>query len=397
MTTASTQDISKALVFSLELGARKWLATFGARGVDRTVRREVPASDAGAIRAAMAWARARLGLPADSAAFSCHEAGRDGFHPHRLLESLGVGDIMVDPSSILVDRRRKRTKTDRIDGAMLLALLLRHLLAERREDRLSVVRIPTLQEEMNRMRDREIKGMKEEVQGLRNQVKSLEALMGVRRPARRTMAKAGEGVCWDGSPLPPELKARIDRDLERLALLQRQIKELERARVQQTRPRKASSAKPVAAVAQANAPATTPDRATEQRIRLERLKAVGASTSSILVNELFAWREFRNVRELGSFVGLAPAPWRSGTISHEQGITKAGNKLVRWALGQLAHGWLLHQPDSELSKWWRRRFGGGSAVTRKVGIVALARKLLLALWKYVKGGDAPAGAALKPS
>ena len=420
MTTASTQDTTRTLFCSFELGAAKWLLTFGARGDARSVRKEIYSGDAGALTSAMKYARSRFELPADAPVLSCYEAGRDGFFPHRLLESLGVQNIVIDPSSILVDRRSKRVKTDRIDGNMLLALLMRHYGAERKEDRLKVVRVPTLQQEMNRLRDRDIKALKDERQAHRNRIKGLLALMGACPRTCQRVPELKNLVCWDGSPLPPEMLALLEREQERLALVESQIRELERERQAMTRPVKASKPKAstAAETATTSETASTPasisastdveirdledemvicDVVIKQRTRLETLKAVGPSTSSILVNELFAWRDFRNVKELASCTGLVGAPWQSGEVNREQGITKAGNKLVRWALVQLAHGWLMHQPQSELSQWYRRRFAAGSRGERKKGIVALARKLLIALWKFVKGGEAPAGAMLKAS
>jgi transposase len=393
MTTATTQDNGQALVFSLELGARKWLLTFGAAGVSRTVRREVNAWDQPAIRAAIGAACARLGLPATAPKFSCYEAGRDGFAVHRLLESLGVRNLVVDPSSIPVNRRSKQRKTDRLDGEQLLARLLRHLAGLCEQDRLVTVRVPTLQEEMNRVRDRDIAALKKDLQRHRNRIKSLLATMGAKLGGV-PLAQAHLCCCWDGAPLPTELQERLQREQARLALTRGQIKQLEDARRQETARVRVSAARRstkanVVEVSAAQA------RARGMRARMETLKGVGPSTASILTHELFEWRAFRNVRELASFVGLTPAPWQSGSINHEQGITKAGNKLARWALVQLAHGWLQHQPESALTAWWTKRFGSGSARTRKVGIVALARKLLLALWKYVRDGELPAGATLK--
>lgn len=423
MTTASTQDTTRTLFCSFELGAAKWLLTFGVRGEERSVRKEIHSGNTVALTSALNYARNRFNLPADAPVLSCYEAGRDGFFPHRLLESLGVQNIVIDPSSILVDRRSKRVKTDRIDGIMLLVLLMRHHGAERKEDRLKVVRVPTLQQEMNRLGDRDIKALKDERQAHRNRIKALLALMGACPRTCRRVPDLKNLVCWDGTPLPPEMLALLEREQKRLALVESQIQELERARHAMTRPVKAS--KPKTSKASKAAETTAPSRSTSpatpvpeihdreihdredelvicdvvirQRTRLETLKAVGPSTSSILVNELFAWRDFKNVKELASCSGLVGAPWQSGTVNREQGITKAGNKLVRWALVQLAHGWLMHQPQSELSQWYRRRFAGGSRGDRKKGLVALARKLLIALWKFVKGGEAPAGAMLKAS
>lgn len=389
----------------MELGATKWLLTFGTPGQEATVRREISAGEPSALLAVLPtvldWARRRLGLSAECAVFSCYEAGRDGFFPHRLLTALGVANIVIDSASIQVDRRKKRAKTDRIDGAKLLVLLLRHLRADQKLDRLTVAQVPTLQQEMNRQRDREIQALKKDQQRHRNRTKSLLALMGIRLPGQRKVEQALAAKCWDGQALPKELAERIGREQERLSVARRQIAELERAREAETKVRKAARKAAATAAAkakeQARAEAELADpHVVRIRRQLEHLVSVGASTSSVLTNELFGWREFANVRQLGSCAGLAPAPWQSGSTQRDQGITKAGNRLVRWSMTQLAHRWLRHQADSELSTWWQTRFGKGSSATRKVGIVALARKLLVALWKYLKTGEAPAGALLKP-
>jgi transposase len=179
---------------------------------------------------------------------------------------------------------------------------------------------------------------------------------------------------WDDAEVPPALKGRIPREFERLQLVVRQIRELEAQRAREIR--------------------EDPSPQGEQTRRLMNLKGIGSNGAWLLVREFFSWRQIRNRRELASLAGLTPTPYNSGESRHEQGISKAGNRLVRWMMVQLAWGWLRYQPKSKLSRWYQRRFGQGKSRMRKVGIVALARKLLIALWKYLETGEVPAGAEM---
>jgi transposase len=239
----------------------------------------------------------------------------------------------------------------------------------------SLVHVPTVADEDGRQLHRELIELKAQRTELANRIKGLLAGLGLgvfvdaKLPARLEKMRQ-----WDNAELPPALKGRILREFERWRLVTSQIGDLEAERAREIR--EGTSAQ------------------TEQVRRLMQLSGIGANGAWLLVREFFGWRRFRNRRELASLAGLTPTPYDSGSSRHEQGISKAGNRLVRWMMVQLAWGWLRYQPTSELSQWYQRRFGQGKSRLRKVGIVALARKLLIALWKYLETGEVPAGATM---
>lgn len=304
---------------------------------------------------------------------SCYEAGRDGFHLHRFLESQGVKNLVVDSSSIEVNRRARRAKTDRVDGMKLLELVLGYW--REGEKKLRVVRVPSVQEEDQRRLHRERDRLGKECTGHRNRMLGLLMLHGVRV---KRVGGRGWGEWLEALGLPGELKAELKRESERLALAQVQLKALEK-----TREKRLSAAQPQR------------EQVLEQVRQLMKLCALGVNSAWVLVMEFFGWRRFKNRRELGGLSGLAPTPYSSGSMEREQGISKAGNRRVRAMLIELAWMWLRHQPGSALSQWFAKRFGVGGSRTRRIGIVALARKLLVALWRYLEHGELPAGARLK--
>jgi transposase len=321
-------------------------------------------------------AKLRFGLPEKAKVVSCYEAGRDGFWIHRQLVHEGLENIVVDSASIEVSRRKRRAKSDRLDAAKLVSMLIRWHNGERNV--WSVVRVPTVTDEDRRQLHRELIELKADRTELLNRMKGLLAGLGLsvvidaKLPVRLEKLRQ-----WDGAGVPPAFKGRILRDFERLQLVMRQIRELESQRAREIR--------------------EDPSRQGEQIRRLMSLRGIGENGAWLLVREFFGWREIRNRRELASLAGLTPTPYNSGESQHEQGISKAGNRLVRWMMIQLAWGWLRHQPRSKLSRWYQRRFGQGKSRIRKVGIVALARKLLIALWRYLETGEVPAGAQVTKS
>jgi transposase len=305
---------------------------------------------------------------------SCYEAGRDGFWPHRLLTQLGVTNLVVDSSSIEVPRRARRAKTDRLDGEKLLRLLLRHWGGER--EMWHVVHVPSRAVEDARLASRGVTTLQAERTRQRNRIHSLLALHGVSRlrldarlPERLVMVRD-----WTGEPLPPGVQARV---LDTWHLLQ--AVETERQRVWRTERQRV------------RATATT---ATTPTQRLARLRGIAARSATVLADELFS-RGLRNRREVGALTGLVSAPYRSGTIAWDQGIAPSGLPAVRRIAIEIAWAWLRYQPTSALAQWYHRRFGGGGAVTRRIGIVALARRVIIALWRYVEHGIVPEGAQLK--
>jgi len=319
-------------------------------------------------------AKERFGLPAETKVVSCYEAGREGFWAHRYLLSQGLENVIVDSSSVQVDRRKRRVKTDRLDLRQLTKMLVRWHLGEK--DVWRVVTVPTVAEEDARQLHREIETLTAEQTSHGNRIKGLLATCGATITVDRRLPERLETLrLWDGSALPADLHRRLLREFERMQLVNRQIRELEKERSQ--RVRKGAT-----------------DEATMQVQKLIQLRGIGIVTAWILVREIFGWRKIKNRRQLAALVGLVGSPYRSGQLNHEHGITKAGNRRVRALLIEISWMWLRLQPQSELSLWYERRFGHGNKRMRRIGIVALARKLLIALWRYLETGVPPKGATL---
>jgi transposase len=334
----------------------------------------VPARDLDRLAQEIAKAKARFGLPDDTPVCTCYEAGRDGYWLHRALTARGIDNVVVDSSSIEVDRRRKRIKTDPVDAAKLLNLLCRYHGGERKVWR--VVQAPSVADEDRRQLHRSLKDLQWQQTECSNRLKGLLASQGVTAAVdaefRTTLAGLRD---WSGQPVPAGLQQRLLQEFAVWEALHRQVRDAANEQERRLREEK--------------------EPYLEQVRRLMGLKAVGVRSAWILVMELFAWRGIRNGKELGSLVGLTPMPYNSGQSEREQGISKAGNKHVRALIVELAWLWLRWQPGSALSQWYERRFGSGNKRLRKVGIVALARKLLIALWRYVEQGELPAGAVEK--
>lgn len=368
--TASTMS----LLLAFELSERTWKLGFSTGLGQRPRVRQMVAGDLGRLAEEIARAKQRFGLASGTPVISCYEAGRDGFWLHRYLVAHAVTNHVVDSSSIEVNRRARRAKTDRLDLGGLLNLLARFLAGDRRVWR--VVRVPTMAEEDARHLSRAIETFTRDRTHAINRLKALLATLGTRLPLDRTFLEVLETArLWDGTPLPPGIRDRLHREWAQLQAIEAQRRELLLVRAR---------------------PLDTRSLVGRIRHQLQTVRAVGPGGALVLATELFGWRQIRNRRELGALVGLVPAPYQSGASSHDQGITRAGNPHVRRVMVQLAWGWLRYQPASELSEWYQRRFGHGGARLRKIGIVALARKLLIALWRYIDGGVVPERAILKP-
>jgi transposase len=367
--------LDHTLCIAFELGEGRWRLSFTSGFGEKVLRGSVASRDQGAVLEQMQHAKARLGLPLDCRVVSCYEAGRDGFWLHRFLVTQGVENLVVDSSSIEVSRRRRRAKTDRLDGESLLDLLLRHLAGSRKKV-WSVVRVPTVQEEDRRHLHRELQSAKRDRTRVTNRMKGLLANQGLTLdlkgdvPAQLTRLRQ-----WNESPLPVGLQARLAREWERVAFYTGLIERLEAERRALLR--------------------ETKDPVIEKILQLHLLKGIGVNSAWLYGMELFGWRELRNRREVGAIVGLTPTPHESGQTERERGIAKAGNRHVRAMAIEIAWGWLRFQPESKLSKWYQRRFGSGSKRVRKIGIVALARKLMIELWRFLETGVVPEGAQLK--
>ena len=361
-----------SLFVALELSASTWKI-----GLSSGVAVRVRTIDAGNITAMLGeieQARDRAGvLTAD--VVICYEAGRDGFWIYRLLASQGLRCVVVDASSIQIDRRARQRKTDRIDVTKLCTQLSRWYGGD--EDAMGVTVIPSEDEEDARRRERELACLKDERARHSARIKGLLALHGVSfSPDQRVHEELGvEDIRqWDGTPLPVNLAAEVCRELERLALTEKQVRALEAARRSDV---KANETK-----------------AAEKVTTLTRLRGVAQGSAWTLVLEAFAWRTFENRRQLAAYAGLDPTPFASGETDRGPGISKAGNARIRTMMVEVAWSWLRFQPGSALSQWFNARFAEGKR-TRRVGIVALARKLLIALWRYVEHGVLPDGALIK--
>jgi len=374
-TTLRVEDSDCERLFAaLELSNKKWKLAMSGRGKKREA--TVPAGNMAALLEAFDKARAHFKLDGVTPVRTCYEAGRDGFWLHRELERVGIENLVVDSSSIEVDRRQRRAKTDRLDAWRLLRQLERHADGDRRA--LRVVRVPSAEAEDARRPHRELQRLREERTAQANRIRGLLVLHGIRlNVGPKFVDRLSEARGGDGAPLPPHLQAELLREFVRWQLVSEQIKVLEAE---------------LAAQLEAETP-IDPGVATIQK--LYRLRAIGVTGATVFTRELFGWRDFHNRREVGGASGLVNMPFASGDRSSDQGISKASNRRVRATLIQITWGWLRYQPDSELSQWFQKRFAGSPRL-RRIGIVALARRLLIALWRYVQRGIVPTGAQLKP-
>jgi transposase len=378
--TAATSTIQisengQTLMLAMELGETGWLLGFASAYGQKPLRRKIASRDRKALLSEIEWAKAKLGLREGVRVVSCYEAGRDGFWLHRFLLSQGVENLVVDSSSIEVNRKKRRAKTDRVDLVALLDLLGRHL-AGSAKPVWSVVRVPSVEDEDRRHLHRELKLAKKDRTRVSHRMKGLLSNHGLTLDLRANLAaQLGAMRQWDGSPLPRGLRGRLDRYLEEYRYFTKRITDLEAERRRLLREEEG----PVF----------------EKILQLYSLRALGINSSWMLTTEFFGWRDFRNGKQVGSMAGLTPTPFDSGRSVREQGIGKDGSRWVRGGAIELAWGWLRFQPQSALSQWYERRFGSGSKRLRKIGIVALARKLLIALWRFLETGVVPEGALLK--
>ena len=362
---------------AIELSQKTWLVTLHSPDRDRISRRRLAGGDDAGLLALLEGVRARaagkLGSPPEIA--TCYEAGYDGFWLHRVLTAAGITNLVFDPASIAVEQRSRRAKTDRIDGELLLRTLMAHLRGEPRVVR--IVRVPSVEQEDARRASRERDRLVKEQTGHTNRIKALLRLMGmaVGNPRRsdwlRWLAQQRDR---QSRPVPPHLMSEVAREHARLMLVREQLAALEQA--------------PAAAATAATAPMA------ERRNLLLRLKGLGPVFAATLTNEVF-YKDFRNRREVAGYCGLTPSPWRSGGIDREQGISKAGNPRARLKAVELAWLWRRHQPDSALSRWFAARTANAGKRARRIAIIALARKLIVALWRYLTTGLVPEKAVMK--
>jgi transposase len=335
----------------------------------------VDAGDVDAVSREIARGKARFGLEAKARVVSCYEAGRDGFWLHRYLVKEGIENRVVDSSSIEVNRRSRRAKSDSLDVRKLLGMLVRYDNGDVNVWR--VCRVPTVAEEDARRLHRELERLKKERTGHINRIRALLMLHGCRLSTwRNFLEQLSQLRGRSGDELPTELKGELVREYERLELVKTQVDRLETEQL-----------------ARLKKPTTDSEH---KVLLLTQLCGVGPISAWVFVHELFGWRKFNNRRQLAGAVGLTPTPYQSGDSDREQGVSKSGTPRVRTMMVEIAWGWLRHQPMSKLSRWFEERFGHGKGRMRRVGIVALARRLLIALWQFVENGVVPDGALLKP-
>jgi transposase len=373
--TTQTHDTPNKgeLYLAIEMSRKEWKLAFTV-GMGQDPRlRSVTGRDLDDLLREITLSKKRFGLGEAVVVRSCYEAGRDGFYLARYLAVQGVNNLVVDSASIEVNRRFRRAKTDRMDAGKLLSMLVRYHQGERKV--WSVVHVPSVEVEDQRQLHRELMALKKERTHHINRMKGLLASQGVELEIRSDFPTELESATlWDGSPLRARLQARLLREYERYQQVKGQVKELEGQRLE--------------CIRRAEGPVM------DQVRQLLRLKGIGVNSAWLYVMEFFSWRGFRNRRELGSLAGLTPTPYQSGESARERGISKAGNQPVRSLAIEIAWAWLRFQPDSQLSQWYQARFAQGSSRMRRIGIVALARKLLVALWRYLETGLPPQGAIL---
>jgi transposase len=362
---------------AIELSQKTWLVTLHSPDRDRISRHKLEGGDHAELLALLGRVQARAAgkLGAAPKVVSCYEAGYDGFWLHRLLTAAGITNLVFDPASIAVEQRSRRAKTDRIDGELLLRTLMAHQRGEPRVVR--IVRAPSVEQEDARRASRERDRLVKEQTGHTNRIKALLRLIGmaVGNPRRADwLGWLAQQRDRQGDPPPPHLLAEVKREHARLMLVREQLATLEQA--------------------SATSAACVPAPMAERRDLLQRLKALGPVFATTLTNEVL-YKNFRNRREVASYCGLTPSPWRSGGIDREQGISKAGNPRARLKAVELAWLWRRHQPDSKLSQWFAARTANAGKRARRIAIIALARKLIVALWRYLTTGLVPEGAVMK--
>ena len=374
-TTQETSYPTEATLYmAFELSKAKWRIRCS-KGGRKAYERTIAPNDKQELQMMVRLAKEKLGLPEDARVVSCCEAGRDGFWPHRFLVGLGVENIVVDAASMEVNRRARRAKTDKIDVRKLLKDLVRFHRGD--DDVWRLVRVPSEQAEDERRPHRELGRLKKERTQHRNRIFSLLATQGVHVMGNLNsfFENLDSQEIWNGQPLPEQLRAELEREHSRLKLVESQLSSI-----------KASQREAV----------KNPTNAKQEKVaKLQTINGIGLDSAWLLEMELLGWRKFHNRREVGGSVGLGATPYDSGQSEREQGISKAGNPRVRERLIELAWLWLRYQPKSNITEWFNKRFSAGGKRAKKIGIVAVARRLLIQLWHFVEHDIVPCGAIVK--
>lgn len=380
-TQLDSNQLDSTLLIALELSSDTWKLAFRVTGSSRVRLRNVRAGDLELLENEIALAKQKFKLHDEASVQTCYEAGRDGHWIHRALVAIGIDNFVIESSCLEVDRRRKQRKTDRLDATKMVHALVRYCQGERTS--LRVNHVPGFEDEDIRNLQRELQSIRAERTRSNNRIKGLLIAQGIR------VNKIGADFCsllenaatGDGKPLGTFLKGRLIREFERMQLCVSQIRELEKCRGELFR----------------RAAKSSQDIATRQQVadRLIGLCGIGPEGAWTLSTELFAWRNFRNRRQVGAVVGLTPTPFSSGKLDREQGISKAGRGELRSLLVELSWLWLRYQPGSDLARWYREKVAGQGSRVRRIAIVALARKLVVALWKYAMRDEVPVGVKFK--
>jgi transposase len=367
-----------SVLVAIELSVSSWVVAARQPGADKSRLHRLEGGDTAALLKTIAdlrmQASSKLGTTAEVAC--CFEAGRDGFWLHRLLTAHGIAAYVLEPTSILVNRRARRAKTDRLDAEGMLRVLATWLAGDR--EVCSIVRVPTPEEEDAKRPHREREQLVADKLRIENRIEALLFTQGIRgRPSLRSWDRDVALLrTGDGRELLPFLRTELDRHRRRLVLVLELIRELEAARTD--------------ALEKADAADTVVGKITA----LQRIRGIGDNFAAVLTREVF-YRSFGNRRQLASYVGITPMPYQSGGMDRDRSISRAGNPRARTTMIQLSWLWLRYQPDSALAKWFRERVGTLQGRTRRIAIVAMARKLLIALWRYVETGVVPDGIALR--
>lgn len=374
---STTFDLDHEIHLAIELSSSTWLVAARLPGVEKPQLHRFTGGDTAALLKLISALRARVAQRLGSAigVISCFEAGRDGFWLHRVLTAHNVTNYVLEPTSILVNRRARRTKTDRLDALGMLRVLAAYLRGDRQV--CSMVRVPTPDEEDAKRIHREREHLVQERLRIENRIEALLFTQGIRqRPSLRSWARDLAALhSGDGRPLPHHLRAEIERLRRRLVMTMALIREVEAERDE------AAKADPQ-------------DQSCRKIANLRRIRGIGENFAAVLTREVF-YRSFDNRRQIASYVGIAPSPFQSGRIDRDRRISRAGNPRARTTMIQLAWLWLRYQPGSELAEWFRKRVGTLSGRTRRIAIVAMARKLLIALWRYTEMGVIPAGVEMR--
>jgi transposase len=379
MTTKATRNAQDTtsegtLFVAFELSEKTWKLGFTTGHGQKPRERAVTARDQKRVLDEIAQTKRRFALPETAPVVSCYEAGREGFWLHRFLEAHGITNHVVDSSAIAVSRRQRRAKSDGLDVRKLLNMLIRYEQGERQV--WQVVHVPSVEAEDQRHLHRDLETLKRERASTTARIKGLLSRQGIQVTSLTKLPEQLDAMrLWDGSPMPPGLRQRVLRVYAHHQFLSAQIAEVEAERC-------------------ALLPDST-DASIDKIRQVMLLKGIGINGSWLLVMEFFGWRECKNRREVGGLAGFTPTPYQSGESAREQGISKSGNRHGRWMTTELAWSWLRFQPESALSVWCRERFGSGGKRLRRMGSVAVARKLLIALWRFLETGGLPEGAVLK--